>query len=431
MSKILIIHSGLTGISNACLQISNRLEKAKHQVWTSAMKNIRKKAEHNGLEYLDVKPIRFNYKFDQEKNKNKHVFFDQRMKELDFENFGKIIADYEIDLVLIDIELHEYIMYLNTQKISFMLISPWFSIWKTKNNLPPSSKRINASPLQQEILWMFDGFAGQIKRWLHFFKTRGLSRRNFILYLADKLGFDTDLFVKHHFPLPFSYHSLPILSTTHPDLEIGSHTLTNLHYVYPMVDSHRKEEYSIEFKTDFQSIVPLIQSKSKKLIVVTRSSMNKSNSGMIPKLLLALTEIKDCIAIVSLGKWYKDFQHLHNGKNLFLYERIPQLHTLKYAHLSINHGGIHTINECIHFQVPMLVLSGEQFDQNGCAARVHNYGCGIALYGLVKHDQLVKSIKTILEDVKYKLKVDALHSAYIKSIENGTLENKVGNRLKE
>ena len=53
------------------------------------------------------------------------------------------------------------------------------------------------------------------------------------------------------------------------------------------------------------------------------------------------------------------------------------LKVLPYADLSINHAGIHSINECIEYAVPMLVYSGKRSDQNGCAARVHYHKLGI------------------------------------------------------
>jgi UDP:flavonoid glycosyltransferase YjiC (YdhE family) len=64
-------------------------------------------------------------------------------------------------------------------------------------------------------------------------------------------------------------------------------------------------------------------------------------------------------------------------KNVHAFAWIPQLKVLAAADISINHGGIHTINECVHFGVPMLVYSGKKSDQNGCAARVHFHEIGI------------------------------------------------------
>jgi len=63
--------------------------------------------------------------------------------------------------------------------------------------------------------------------------------------------------------------------------------------------------------------------------------------------------------------------------NVHAFRYVPQLKVLAVADLSINHGGIHTIHECLHFGVPMLVYSGKRSDQPGCAARVHYHGIGL------------------------------------------------------
>jgi UDP:flavonoid glycosyltransferase YjiC (YdhE family) len=63
--------------------------------------------------------------------------------------------------------------------------------------------------------------------------------------------------------------------------------------------------------------------------------------------------------------------------NVAAFSWTPQLRLLGAAACSVNHGGIHTINECIHFGVPMVVYSGQRYDQNGCAARIAYHGLGL------------------------------------------------------
>ena len=115
-----------------------------------------------------------------------------------------------------------------------------------------------------------------------------------------------------------------------------------------------------------------------------------------------------------------------NRANVLTYQIIPQLHVLRHADLSINHGGIHTINECIHFNIPMLVISGRQYDQNGCASRVHQHGCGLKLRrGELSEQHIYNSIQEVIKNPDYVNKMSALHKSYREAKANKLLEQHI------
>ena len=99
--------------------------------------------------------------------------------------------------------------------------------------------------------------------------------------------------------------------------------------------------------------------------------------------------------------------------NVNVFAWAPQLTVLEHADCSINHGGIHTINECLHFQVPMLVYSGKRSDQNGCAARVAFHGIGL----MADKDRddvpaIREKIERVLTDPVYKERLAAMYRHY-------------------
>jgi len=98
--------------------------------------------------------------------------------------------------------------------------------------------------------------------------------------------------------------------------------------------------------------------------------------------------------------------------NVHVFGWIPQLKVLANADLSINHGGIHTINECVHFEVPMLVYSGKRSDQNGCAARVHYHQVGImADKDKDESSHIRANIKEVLNQPIYRQNIKSLAQA--------------------
>jgi len=119
-------------------------------------------------------------------------------------------------------------------------------------------------------------------------------------------------------------------------------------------------------------------------------------------------------------------------RNVFVFSYISQLKVLEKADCSINHGGIHTINECIYYNVPMLVYSGKQSDQNGCAARVHYHQLGImADKDKDQPEDISTKIKLILTDNKYKQRIIEMQKHFIKYKADGCLENIVDECIKQ
>jgi UDP:flavonoid glycosyltransferase YjiC (YdhE family) len=145
-----------------------------------------------------------------------------------------------------------------------------------------------------------------------------------------------------------------------------------------MVFENRKE-LQRNSATD-EELEKIFESKRKqdfKLIYCSLSTMNKSDDDFVKRLIEAVSRNKNWKMIIGLGgisdnKFSEDLP-----ENIYTFEWIPQLEVLKNADCSINHGGIHTINECLYFGVPMVIYSGKQYDQNGCAARVSFHKLGI------------------------------------------------------
>jgi len=223
MSNILILHTGLTGVTNACLELANRLVLDGNSVFTSSMKDQSDIVSENQLTYLKVNPIRTRFDSSYVNSFggllktamfSKKNFFKKYLNDLNFRQFDQLIKEYQIELLLIDMELHEYILYAKSQQIPFVLINQWFSVNKTNKNYPPASKVVNYSRLSHSIEWSKSKLSGLTKSVSNHLKTLGLSRRQFILYLGDQLKVNTNILVSYHFPLPFSYQNLPCISMT-------------------------------------------------------------------------------------------------------------------------------------------------------------------------------------------------------------------------
>jgi UDP:flavonoid glycosyltransferase YjiC (YdhE family) len=85
-------------------------------------------------------------------------------------------------------------------------------------------------------------------------------------------------------------------------------------------------------------------------------------------------EFPKTVLIISKGNHTME---LKNANNVFTFDYLPQQDVLSHANLFITHGGLGSVKEAFHHNVPMLVVPMNKFiDQNGNAARVKANGLG-------------------------------------------------------
>jgi UDP:flavonoid glycosyltransferase YjiC (YdhE family) len=80
----------------------------------------------------------------------------------------------------------------------------------------------------------------------------------------------------------------------------------------------------------------------------------------------------------------------------------PQLSLLQRAAVMVTHGGINSIVECIHFQVPMVIVPGSRDQPGNMTRAVHH---GIAVSGSMKSissEQLVKLIENAMSGREFR-----------------------------
>ena len=397
MAKILCITTGLTGILNASFELMSRLESMGHVVTCASPGEIDYKVRLQGYNYLQLGPVNYDpapavpaYAGSLRKVKrfaHKFVHAGKRRKQatqaLGMDAFLAQMAQLKPDLVIVDIELHEHIMSLYSKRYNLLLLSQWFSTWDSKG-LPP---------IQSDII-PGNGFAGSKQgmesswrkvrrsRWKMFLKkklnTVYTDRRSILQKYAKEVGFPQTYIRKNYWPGPFSYDELPVISMTAQGLDFEHELRPGLSYVGPMVSASRKEApISEELNEQLNTIFAQKREANQKLIYCSVSTFSVGDSAFLKRVVEAVTGHKNWLLVISLGGKIDPNELGELPENTFVFKRVPQLRILEEADLSINHGGIHTINECLYFNVPMLVYSGKRSDQNGCAARVHYSNLGL------------------------------------------------------
>jgi hypothetical protein len=142
------------------------------------------------------------------------------------------------------------------------------------------------------------------------------------------------------------------------------------------------------------------------------------------------------LKLIALAKgspsWYfaikaKDVQMAAGLPNIHIADEYPQLAMLREADVMVSHGGLNSLNECIWFEVPMLIYPiDRRSDRGGNAARVvyHNIGDR----GKIKTDSIEtirKKISNLLCDEEIKSNLRTIKSRGLAEALNNCLTNKL------
>jgi len=394
MKHIAIITTGLTGMLHASLEITSRLQSEGYQVTYLCPFDRKDEIEHVGIDYIQLPEIAFNFTKPHKgltKNRLQRILrfnvvekedYNFGKKELNLTTYKEVLAKLKPDIVLVDRELPEIIFTAIDLKYEVFLLDQWYSN-RHRKNVPPLQTMIQPNM----------GFSGSrvgillawIRLRIHVWKrilidTLKLKnyRKIILKRYALEVGIKGKQLLNSHFPPLFLYTDLPILSLTNEALDFPGVPHQNVVHTGALIFEKRLEmAIEPQVMKRINTIIIRKKEEHKKLIYCSVSTLNSGDHYFLKKVIAAAKDLPKCLLIVSLGGKIDSADFSIVPENVYLFNWVPQLNILAASDCSINHGGIHTIQECIHFSVPMLVYSGKRYDQNGCAARVAFHKLGI------------------------------------------------------
>ena len=442
MAHILLITTGLTGILHAGFEVMARLEKAGHRLTYACPHDRRTIVEAQEFVYKQLPEVliqptdqipdfpqrwrRILYRLTHIKQRRKNALADLKIDE-----FTATLQALKPDLILIDVELHEYIISSFSIGYKVILLSQWFTMWEAKGVPTLQSDIIPNENNHDDIrrLWQQTHRDRRKMIWQQKIRTLFADRGSILEMYAHRAGFPTQELLCYQWPAPFGYRTLPVLSMSAGELEFPHTPRENLHYIGPMVYAQRKDTKTTkQTKERLQRIFEEKKQNGQKVIYCSFTTMRASDNAFSKKIIEAVAQRPDWVLIIGHGGISDDESSKNTPKNVHIFDWIPQLYVLQNADCSINHGGIHTINECIHFRVPMLVYSGQKSDQDGCAARVAYHQIGIRA-DKNKDDvsAIRRNIETVLSNPLFKKNLTAVHDKYLAQKRDKILERLIKN----
>lgn len=430
-SHIAVVISGLSGRMHSGFELLSRLEMEGHQVTCLCQPYTTEVVAKQGFDYLEIPQINFKYsdpKANVEKTSwfqkwmrhlnNRRSRYEQGKKWLQLGEYEKIWTELKPDHVLVDVELHDLIFTAYAARIPVTLFHTWFSDTPSIG-LPPirssitPGKGFGGSTLG--IAWARIIDRAKIRGRLYFNKLRFQEyRRATLKKYAQEIGFPVADLSLSTLPPLYRFKKLPILLLALSELDFPHRPAKNISYVGPMVYKDRDD--GIDDTDTAQRLNEIFIYKEechKKLIYCSVSSFVTGDVTFLKRVVAAVRDETDWLMVLSTGGNLPQEKLGVFPKNVHIFDWVPQLQVLEKADCSINHAGINSINECLHFSVPILAYSGKMFDQNGNAARIHYHGLG--LRGDKDKDDVAvirKNIRTVLTDPKYQNTISEFNGLY-------------------
>ncbi|MCF7568033.1 hypothetical protein L3X37_06595 [Sabulilitoribacter arenilitoris] len=421
MKHVAIITSGLVGITNASLKLVKKLKDEGYKVTYLCPIDIKEKIEKHKIDYIQLPEINFDFTFLKPKGVIYHFThlksqYCNGFKALNFEVYEKTLSDLKPNLVLIDEELHELIFTCIKFNIPVKLISQFFCS-RMRYNLPPiRTSIIPKNGLKGSLIgilyaWVFLKMKVFGRAYLNKITLKN-SRRSILKKYAKSIGLSRKVLISRNFPSVFIHKYLPILSMTLPELEFPHSKPKNITYIGPMVFENNSE--NLNLPNTLKAIIDSKTKNNKKLIYCSITTMTETgDTSFVKKVIDAVKDEKKWELIISLGGKLSSNTFNNLSNNVHVFKWVPQFYLLSKIDCSINHGGIHTINECISNKVPMLIYSGKKYDQNGNAARIAYHGLGLmGDKDIDTSDEIHSKINTILKNINFQKEMLTTYTIY-------------------
>ena len=191
-----------------------------------------------------------------------------------------------------------------------------------------------------------------------------------------------------------------------------------------MVHEHRQETaVTTEAQVQWNSFRDQCKRENKPIVYCSLGTFWSSDVEFLRKVVKVFEGRIDWALVIGLGGKLTREQLHPLPDNVLAMDFAPQLQILKASKVAITHGGITTINECVFFEVPLLVCSSGHVDQDGCAARVGHHRLGrIANIKSETPQQLESHLECLMSDSSIRENICRMKRKFEKYRENQVAE---------
>ncbi|MEL7328706.1 MAG: glycosyltransferase [Cyanobacteria bacterium J06559_1] len=448
MAHIMVITSGITSFLNASLALMQQLQQAGHRVTYGSPRDVSDSLQTLEIPFVQLPPwvVPVDRGRGSWLGRWRRYRARQRLAVSDFKMkaFAQMLRELAPDLLLIDIEMHPHIMTAVVSGFHVALLCPFISIWR-RPNVPPVHTSIvpgegwRGSTLGIQWSWLryhwgkWTGY--QRDRW----QKLACDYRSVLAYYARQIGYPFQFWSGFNsWLVPYPHGSLPVLCLHAQALDFPHKPPAFMHYMGPMVFEEKmglsqvsaSETTSEKTETSLNAFLQNRQGEF--LIYCGCSSFVPARQDFLQKVCAIATDHPHWDFVIGLGG--SDYPESLDTPptNVCVLPWAPQLQLLKQADCAIINSGAHSITECIHCGVPMLLYSLGCNDQNGNAARMVHHGLGrVGEFKQISADELSSDIQQLLTETAYRLNLAGMKEKFQRYAEQQTAVRVISSLLSE
>ena len=374
MARILCLTSGATGVYRSFVELARRLGADGHEVTLGSLTGQQTRFAPEGLSHLELP----NLELDPSTTRR----VTRKQAEQLSDQVVAIVSEVGPDLVICDLELHEYFMALRVRGQPVVLLNHFFDL-ERHPGLPSLASRvipgrgIAGSRGMIELSMLGRGLKLRARDLVGVLAADVAGRRRLVRQYASHIGFPHKNIQLNTWLWPLTYRNLDVLCVTSKELDFEHDPNPGFKYVGPMLAPI--EQATGAGTTGSNSRLSSILERLPSGVSVAYlqvSTMFETDMAFIRKVIEGFGSQPEWCLIVGLGGRVDVAEQMDVPDNVHLFDWAPQLEVLAAADVAVIRSGIHTIHECIQAEVPMLVYSKRISDQNGNAARVQSKGLG-------------------------------------------------------
>lgn len=374
---------------------ANYLKKEGYRVVFTGEEKVRTLIENEGFEFQKFQYITEYQKLDFKiwialllKTILDKLYTKQRYKDFysSILELNRLYKSLNPELILIDHHIGEYALFLKRYNSKIVILNTKLSCYKSKGIPPLGIGWVSKNSFKDKIRAEFDWLALKLKCYkkksIECLVFVGKSDSFFYKRWAKKYNIVWNDFFEEKSSTYNIVKNIPKLITYPKCIEYPFKEVFVDEFYIETPFQKNEEKY---FSERYNDVIELIKNKRKQdeNIKIVYCALGTLSSNVRKRADLLLTKVVDAVndlpnVILILVNNTMTESRIIANENVFIFEKVPQLHILQYTDLMITHGGLNSISECIQAKVPMLTFPLiKKVDHFGNSARVVANGFGL------------------------------------------------------
>jgi hypothetical protein len=395
MKHLVVIPDGVTSKRMSAVEMARRLRHAGYRITLIGKGGDYKKIDEFDYSRLDLKPdLRTSG------SQTAHV---PGLRDQGVDNVPQVADNHGIhqhpfhlllekispDLLLIDVEMHEFVLAAIASNYPVALFSVFFNMRKHRS-MPPlhydivPGRGVAGFSFMIELAWLrfrLSKFISNTRRKMSLGGEDKVSRlENYAADLGLRLADHVDYY---QWLIPFLYKSLPVLVLNPFEMEFPFPPDRAISYVGPMICLDRSNlnflPNPVETNHDIVNLLDSYRQNrdGRRLVYCSFGCFFGGNDLEFWHKLVKALRNTDWDVIFAFGNRLKPEALGQTPSNIRCLDFAPQMDILTVADCAVIHAGMTTVYECILCEVPMVVYPFKVNDQMGTAARVVYHHIGV------------------------------------------------------